>query len=212
MSLAHVVRATLADIDALVRLYRQLRGVPGDVVALFEDAFAGTCLRLRDLEALSQGRSVGVRTVQDVRVITVTRGKLLELELFVDPEQRLPRSGPGSRLEGAAVWSGKTGDEAAVVCNEWRARIRNVDGACQRLISALKYVPRCLLRRISAMHVVSFPSRLHGMVCEFRLTYAGAVPPSSNAPLLPNQVDVIIRSRRMPPSPFLTTCTISWPR
>jgi hypothetical protein len=138
MSLAHVVRATLADIDALVRLYRQLRAVPHEVSALFEGALAATHLRLRDLEGVAQGRSVGVRTVQDVRVIGSARGRLLDLELFIDPEQRLPRSGPGAAEEGTAAWAGATGADVTAVCEEWRARIGAVDAACLRLIKTLK--------------------------------------------------------------------------
>ena len=79
-----------------------------------------------------------MRTVQDVRVISAARGRLLDLELFIDPDQRLPRSGPGSGGEAFAAWSGKTGAEARAVCEEWRAQIRDVDAACQRLIAALK--------------------------------------------------------------------------
>jgi hypothetical protein len=138
MSLAHVVRAAITDIDSLVRLYRQLRAVPPDVSSLFEGDLAATHLRLRDLEAVAQGCSVGVRTVQDVRVISAARGRLLDLELFIDPDQRLPRSGPGSGGEAVAAWGGETGAEARAVCEEWRARIKGVDAACQRLIAVLK--------------------------------------------------------------------------
>ena len=138
MSLAHVVRAALTDIDALVRLYHQLRAVPREVSALFDGALAATHLRLRDLEAVAQGRSVGVRTVQDVRVIGSARGRLLDLELFIDPDQPLPRSGPGSGGEAVAAWGGETGAEAKAVCDRWMARIAGVDAACQRLIATLK--------------------------------------------------------------------------
>jgi hypothetical protein len=138
MSLAHVVRAALTDIDALVRLYRQLRAVPVDVSNLFEHTLAAATLRLRELEAVAHGRGVSVRTVRDVRVISAARGRLLDLELFIDPEQRLPRSGPGSLGEAGEAWSGGIGPQVRAVCEEWRERIAGVDAACQRLITELK--------------------------------------------------------------------------
>jgi hypothetical protein len=136
MSLAQVVHLVAVDLDQLIRRFRQLYDVPSEAIQLFQLVGSVQTLLL-DTENTVAKQNVSVLFDDYVARFKSFRTTLLDLELFVDSEQILPRSGPNSNNEGAVQWSGPRGATAAEFCKSFELKLKDIESSCQSLMSAL---------------------------------------------------------------------------
>jgi hypothetical protein len=136
MSLARVVSLAVIDLDQIFRLYRQLFNIPAELQQLFQSVHHTYSLLLSTDAALSK-RNVGV-TLDDYLVrFKQFRNALLDLELFLDPYQVLPRSGPNSDDQGTIEWAGADVTETARFSAAFVGKLKEMDASCESLMLEL---------------------------------------------------------------------------
>jgi hypothetical protein len=136
MSLARVVSLAVVDLDQIFRLYRQLFNIPAALHQLFQSVHHTYSLLLSTDAAISK-RNVGV-TLDDYLVrFKQFRNALLDLELFLDPHQVLPRSGPNSDDQGTMEWAGADAAETARFCTSFMGKLKEMESSCERLMLEL---------------------------------------------------------------------------
>lgn len=134
MCLRVAVRCLLLDIRLLERLYHQLFGVPNQVRHLF--ALIANCrAQLAELEHRLSNRS-GLEF--DTTPFIKFRKKLLDLQLFIDPDQILPQSGPESERHGVVEWKCADGEYIYNTCQKFEKHVRDVDDHCGVLAGILR--------------------------------------------------------------------------
>jgi hypothetical protein len=136
MSLARVVSLAVIDLDQIFRLYRQLFNVPVEVKDLFQSVHQTYLLLLGTETALSK-KNLGIILDDYLLRFKQFRNTLLDLELFLDPYQVLPRSGPNSDDEGTIAWTGANGAEAAKFCITYVGKLKEMDSSCENLMLEL---------------------------------------------------------------------------
>src|SRR5262245_38777036 len=100
MTLALDVHSLVVDLDQVLLLHDQLAGLPVEVQQLFEHVKRTQS----QLASLEQRVPTGDTDVSNAQPFKDFRRRLLDLELFVDPQQQLPRSGPGSDIKQGVQW------------------------------------------------------------------------------------------------------------
>src|ERR1700761_5101833 len=136
MSLAQVAHLVAVDVDQPIRLFRQLLDVPPEVTQLFELVRAVHALLLNTKSTLAK-QNVSVLFDDYVTRFKSFRTTLLDLELFIDPDQTLPRSGPNSDDVGVVSWAGPRGVAAVEFYNSFQSKLKDMEACCTSLISAL---------------------------------------------------------------------------
>jgi DNA-binding transcriptional regulator PaaX len=131
MSLARSVHSVTVDVEQLIRLYHQLFGVPSEVQQLFS-RLQKTYDVLKDTEtALTRGSPLAMDT-ELIHRFQEYKDSLIDIELFLDPEQILPRSGPGSDARGVQQW---TGDQDVSSCGIYEGYLTEISAECQGMFS-----------------------------------------------------------------------------
>lgn len=136
MSLAQVVHLVIVDVDQLIRLYRQLCQVPVDIQRLFL-SITQTYTQLLDAESILAAQNVSVLFDDYVVHFKRFRSDLLDLELLLDPQQMLPRSGSNSEECGVVPWAGAGIEEAARFCQSFEIILKELGLSCDKLVSSL---------------------------------------------------------------------------
>lgn len=140
MGVELVIRGLIADIDQLNKLYRQLHNVPHEVQKLF-DLLANS----RQLLALSIARLSNASSLIDpgndaaaCKLFSRFRSKLVDLELFLDPQYQLHQSGPRSELRNAVPWAVTDKHLIHDTCQTFQTHLSRLDNDCQTLFSFLQ--------------------------------------------------------------------------
>jgi hypothetical protein len=142
MTLALAVHDLIVDIGQLVRVYDQLSNVPPEVEVLLR-LIADAHSRLQQLEHMLPRADPAVFESQPFRDF---RNQLLDLELFIDPDQVLPRSGPGSSYRKVISWKDRDDQQSHDFCETFKGYISSLDRHSSRLAVGLRsYVTASLL-------------------------------------------------------------------
>ena len=139
MSVERAVNGAITDIDQLTRLYLQLTGVPPEVKELLHflsDArsrliFAARLLARTNIDDLPQHEIISGKSFQ------AFRSRLLDFELFLDPEQFLHHSGAGARNEHSVRWDSCEHGDSQDFCFHFKEHIVALDNETSVLIGLL---------------------------------------------------------------------------
>jgi hypothetical protein len=136
MSLAQVVNLVAVDVDQIIQLYHQLYDTPPEVRELFQlvETIYST---LRNTESIIAERNVSVLFDDYVSRFKNFRNTLLDLELFIDPQQSLPRSGSGFNDRGVQPWTGPRDSDSIEFCNSFRKCLDDLNQSCSTLVSII---------------------------------------------------------------------------
>jgi hypothetical protein len=135
--------AILKDVDQLLRLYGQI--TEADVPPRVRNLFA----RIRHIRSPHGPLVVLEQTLRNrgrvsflfdhhVLAFKNFEDQILDLELFVDPEQAMPRSGPGSDAVDVLPWMGPSGDQIDVFLEGFEQRIQQLENTCETILLELK--------------------------------------------------------------------------
>ncbi|KAF2664731.1 hypothetical protein BT63DRAFT_96927 [Microthyrium microscopicum] len=144
MSLAGAVHSLIVDIDNLHRLFQQISGAPKEVELLFQ-RLNTTYSCLIELGGQLAARDISILFDRYVLSLKKFRSNLLDLELYIDPQQILPRSGFGSRAENAVPWNGPEGPGMVEYCKNYEEKLLNLDDQCLEIL--LTFDPKYLIRK-----------------------------------------------------------------
>jgi hypothetical protein len=136
MSLAQAIHLVAVDVEQIIRLFHQLFDVPTEIQELFRlvdnthSALlkAGVAVATQNVSVLFDDYLLRFKNFRD---------NFLDLELFIDPDQILPRSGPNSHDRAVFPWSGAYAPETVEFCNSFQETLQSIEDTCQSLISAL---------------------------------------------------------------------------
>jgi hypothetical protein len=134
MRTAGVIRSAIADVEQISNLYRQLCDVPAEVQELFRQVDSAR-RRLLDVMALIAKHCFDDPLEEYVTAFQQFSTRLMELELFIDPNQMLPRSGPGSNTRNLIRWPdvGSLGPQLAESCEKFRNCLDELEQGCESL-------------------------------------------------------------------------------
>ncbi|KAF2401615.1 hypothetical protein EJ06DRAFT_580899 [Trichodelitschia bisporula] len=174
MELATVITKLLEDIQHLDRLYGQLANVPQHVHDLFLD-IVNCRSRLAQLEC-DKSAFAAVQPLKDFRK------RLLDLELFIDPDQVLPRSGLGSALREVVPWLVTDMVHVQRFCDEYRGHVRELDAHCTRLEAGLSSLSATFTPQDqdTASDALPMPD---ATMAESRFNFSLTIPPIKTEPL-----------------------------
>jgi hypothetical protein len=140
MGVEKVFHDLIADLDQLNKLYRQLYNVPQEVQDLF-DVLPHT----RQLLALSIARLSKATHQIDPgneyfsgKPFSRFHAKLLDLELFLDPQYQLHQSGPRSEARNVVPWAVTDDGYVHETCQTFRNHLSRLEEDCQTLFSFLE--------------------------------------------------------------------------
>jgi hypothetical protein len=139
MSVERAVNGLITDVDQLTRLYLQLSGVPSEVKQLvhsLSDSRSRLIIAARLLAKISI-EDLPQHEILSGRSFAAFRSRLLDFELFLDPEQFLHHSGVGSRNEHSVSWESCDHGDTQDFCFHFREHIVNLDNEASTLISFL---------------------------------------------------------------------------
>jgi hypothetical protein len=129
--MARVFRDALTDVHQLCQTFHQLRDAPAEVQELFQtvDSIRRSLLNVASLVAKHH---LSTHLNEHMDTFRRFRNRLMELELFIDPDQILPRSGPGSYAQHAIQWYGlNPGDQQFLeFCNECQTSLKELEQSC----------------------------------------------------------------------------------
>ncbi|KIW08655.1 uncharacterized protein PV09_00610 [Verruconis gallopava] len=139
MSVERAVNGLIVDIDQLTRLYLQLCDVPAAVQHLVH-LLADVRSRL-----IIASRLLGKTAIEDLpkhellsgNAFTAFRSRLLDFELFLDPEQFLHHSGAGSHNQRSVPWDACEHGDVHDFCMHFKEHILQLDSDAAALISFL---------------------------------------------------------------------------
>lgn len=139
MSIERAVNGLITDIDQLTRLYLQLSHAPAEVqqlVHLLSDTrsrliIAARLLAKTSLDDLPQHEILSGRT------FTAFRSRLLDFELFLDPEQFLHHSGAGSENQHSVRWDSCEHGDSQDFCFHFKEHVLELDSETSTLITFL---------------------------------------------------------------------------
>lgn len=136
-----MVHLVTEDVERLIRLYQQLRDIPFEVQELFL-LVESTYATLLEAESIISKANVTSVFADYVICYKDFRGRLIELELFIDPHQILARSGPQSENYGSVGWQHQSNTTAA--CQSIHIILQDLKTLCRDVLLALRYVScRC---------------------------------------------------------------------
>ncbi|QDS71015.1 hypothetical protein FKW77_007955 [Venturia effusa] len=139
MGVDRVLHDLIADIDQLSRLYRQLFNVPQQVQDLFNRL--ATSQQLLSL-CLTQWASASLQIDPGNEFVTGKpfsrfRSKLLDLELFLDPQYELHQSGPRCEIQNASPWFVRDDEHVHATCELFQDHLARLERDCQDFSSLL---------------------------------------------------------------------------
>jgi hypothetical protein len=130
MSLARSVHSVTVDVEQLIRLYCQLLNVPSEVQRLFSK-LEETYNVLKDTEvALTRGSPLSLDS-EIIYRFQEYKDNLIDIELFLDPEQVLPRSGPGSDAQGVQQWAA---GQDITSCGIYEGYLTEISDECKGML------------------------------------------------------------------------------
>lgn len=140
MGVDRVLHDLIADIDQLNKLYRQLFNVPQEVQELFS-----YLANSRQLLALSITQLAKTNLQIDPsnefftgKPFSRFRSKLLDLELFLDPQYQLHQSGPRSEVRNATPWVVRGDEHVHATCETFQNHLARLERDCQDFFSLLQ--------------------------------------------------------------------------
>jgi hypothetical protein len=140
MSVETAVSGLITDIDQLNRLYSQLFDVPDEVrelIRLLADSKARLILSSRLLAKTSLEEPSNDNDILTGKAFNHFRSCLLDLELFLDPEQWLHRSGAGAQNQHSVGWDSFEHGDTQDFCFHFKEHIFQLDSDCSTLITFL---------------------------------------------------------------------------
>jgi hypothetical protein len=140
MSVETAVSGLITDVDQLNRLYSQLFDVPDEVqelIRLLADSKARLTLSSRLLAKTSLEESSNDNDILTGKAFNRFRSHLLDLELFLDPEQWLHRSGVGAQNQHSVRWDSFEHGDTQDFCFHFKEYIFQLDSDCSTLITFL---------------------------------------------------------------------------
>jgi hypothetical protein len=148
--MAHMIRYALDDVHQICRVYRQLRDVPIKVRELFY-LVESVRRSLLNVMAFIVKHHFCTPLDEYVDKFRRFRNRLMELELFIDPDQILPRSGPGSDAQHVVHWYGPNLGELQFLefCDDLQNYLKELEQGCDDLVFRIqRYVSWIALRDI----------------------------------------------------------------
>lgn len=140
MGVDRVLRDLIADIDQLNKLYRQIFNVPPEVQDLFTHL-----TNSRQVLALCLSQLAKTSLQIDHNSVFFTgkpfsrfRSRLLDLELFLDPQYELHQSGPQSEIRNASPWRERDNEQVQTICDAFQDHLARLEGDCQEFFSLLQ--------------------------------------------------------------------------
>lgn len=136
------IPALIAEIDQLTRLFHQLRDVPPEVRDLFSLVENSRQLLSLVLLQLAQAKPALLPDgeVASGAVFRRFRSRLLDLEIFLNPNGVLHQSGPQSYIRHAIPWHESNIGSVRDFCQGFEPLIQRLDSDSQKLLSILAYV------------------------------------------------------------------------
>jgi hypothetical protein len=148
MRVARMVRSAVADVDQISNLYHQLCDVPTEVQEVFRQVDLAR-RRLLDVAALTAKHRIDGPLDEYVKTLQQLGSRLMELELFIDPNQTLPRSG----TQHLVCWPGQGSREPQLVefCHKFRSYLDQLKQDCDSLAFRIeRYVVHFIPRDMTA--------------------------------------------------------------
>jgi hypothetical protein len=133
MRVARVIRSAVTDVEQISNLYHQLCDVPAEVQELFHQVDSAH-RRLLDVVALVVKHGFDDPLDECVKAFQQFRTRLMELELFIDPDQTLPRSGAGSDTQHHWLGLGSRGPQLVESCEKFRGFLDELEQDCDSLV------------------------------------------------------------------------------
>jgi hypothetical protein len=135
MGLARAVHSLVVDIDQLNGLYHQLQvqRVPSEVQTLFRDLdhLYGRLIDISGHLILPRANYLSDRYVRE---FVKFRRHLVDLELFIDPDQSLPRSGLGNNQHHVHEWPKHDEVTLREYCVRFSNELCTVDAVCKEAL------------------------------------------------------------------------------
>jgi hypothetical protein len=140
MGVGRVLHDLIADIDQLNKLYRQLSNVPLEVQDLFDHLANSRQLLALSITQLAKG-SFQIDPSNEFfsgKPFGRFRSKLLDLELFLDPQYQLHQSGPRSEARHVVPWVMTDDGYVHATCQTFQSHLLGLEKDCQTLFSLLQ--------------------------------------------------------------------------
>lgn len=137
MSVEKAVNGLITDVDELSRLYLQLRNIPPEVqelVHLLSDLRSRLFLAARIL-AKTNLDDLPQHELLSGQPFIAFRSKLLDFELFLDPEQFLHHSGAGAANQHSVPWESCEHGDSQDFCFHFKEHIFGLDSEISALIN-----------------------------------------------------------------------------
>jgi hypothetical protein len=176
--MAHMIRDALDDVHQIYQIYRQLRDVPTKVRELFH-LVDSVRRNLLNVMALVAKHHFSTPLDEYVDAFRQFRNRLTELELFIDPDQILPRSGPGNDAQHVIHWYGPNLGELQFLefCDDLQNYLKELEQGCDDLVFRIKrYVSWNALREMVSEIYLSTTNMFLELTLEFVLIYVGWHP------------------------------------
>ena len=139
MSVERAVNGTITDIDQLTRLYHQLSKVPAevkDLVHFLVDIRSRLVLASRLLARISISE-LPQHEILSGQGFTAFRSRLLDFELFLDPEQFLHQSGAGAQNQHSVRWDSCQHGDSEDFCFHFKEHVVALQSETSSLITFL---------------------------------------------------------------------------
>lgn len=130
----------IADIDQLNKLYRQLYNVPQQVQELFNHLANSRQLLALSITQLAK-TNLQIDASSDFftgKPFSRFRSRLLDLELFLDPQYQLHQSGPWSEIRNATPWLARDDEHVHETCEIFQHDLARLERDCQEFLSLLQ--------------------------------------------------------------------------
>jgi hypothetical protein len=140
MGVDRVLHELIADIDQLNKLYRQLFNVPQEVKDLFNHLANSRQLLALSITQLAKA-SFQVDPSNEFfsgKPFSRFRSKLLDLELFLDPQYQLHQSGPRSEARNVVHWVVTDDVYVHATCQTFQGYLLELEKDCQNFFSLLQ--------------------------------------------------------------------------
>jgi hypothetical protein len=143
MGVERDIPALIAEIDQITRLFHQLRDVPPEVRDLF--SLVENSRQLLSLVLLQFAQTKGAvlpeGEITSGAAFRRFRSRLLDLEVFLNPNGLLHQSGPQSYIRHAVPWHEPEIGTVRDFCLGFEPLIQRLDSDSQKLLAYLAYVP-----------------------------------------------------------------------
>ena len=139
MSLQDTINGLITDLIHLKRIYLQLYEVPKevqDLVHLLGGVRSRLTVAARLLATVGLDDSASYQHLS-TQPFSIFRKRLLDLELFLDPEQHLHYSGRGAENQHSVPWNACDHGDYRSFCMSYREHILSAGDAARALIDLL---------------------------------------------------------------------------